>query len=127
MAFAGQNQATASLASPPPAAAGAANAPEGPREITNARGCTTGVLWPYFRDPGDCLTDAEREGGLVGVYGNSRLAGEPEPEGSNIVPLPAASGGGGGGPFGWFGRDQNDFGGGGLLEDNLLPPEQRNQ
>ena len=91
--------------------------------ITNERGCNTSLLWPYFRRPGDCLTDAEREAGLVGVYGNSRMVGEPEPDPSTVSPLPASSNSGG--IFGLFGRG-SDFGGGGLLDDNLLPAEQGN-
>ncbi len=100
-----------------------ASAPEVPA-ITNARGCNTSILWPYFRDPGDCLTDAEREGGLVGVYGNSRMAGEAETDPSTLSPLPSASESGG--IFGLFGSG-SEFGGGGLLDDNLLPAEQGNQ
>jgi len=88
---------------------------------TNARGCNTSILWPYFREPGDCLTDAEREAGMVGVYGATRMAGEPAPDPSTISPLPATSDSGG--IFGLFGSG-SDFGGGGLLDDNLLPAEQ---
>jgi hypothetical protein len=98
----------------------AAGAPLEGRTITNERGCNTSLLWPYFREPGDCLTDAEREAGMVGVYGNSRMAGEPEPDPSTLSPLPAASDSGG--IFGLFGSE-SDFGGGGLLDDNLLPAE----
>lgn len=103
---------------------------EGPRAITNERGCTTHLLWPYVRRPGDCLTDAEKEAGMTGVYGNSRMAGDttPEPEpvpgAPTVAPLPASSDSGG--LFGLFGSDPG-FGGGGLLDDNLLPPDQRNQ
>ena len=96
-----------------------ASTPERPA-ITNERGCNTSLLWPYFRDPGDCLTDAEREAGMVGVYGNSRMAGEAEPDPSTISPLPASSNSGG--IFNLF-DSESDFGGGGLLDDNLLPPE----
>jgi hypothetical protein len=101
-----------------------AGSPAGMPAITNERGCNTSLLWPYVRELGDCLTDAEREAGLVGVYGNSRMAGEPEPEPSTISPLPASSNSGG--IFGLFGRESN-FGGGGLLDDNLLPAEQGNE
>jgi hypothetical protein len=52
------------------------------------------------------------------------MAGEPEPEPSTISPLPASSNSGG--IFGLFGRESN-FGGGGLLDDNLLPAEQGNE
>ena len=100
----------------------------GPRVIADERGCNTHLLWPYVRRPGDCLTDAEREAGMVGVYGNSRMANgmepEPVPGAPNVAPLPASSGSGG--LFGLFGSDPG-FGGGGLLDDNLLPAEQRGQ
>jgi hypothetical protein len=101
---------------------------EGPRQITNERGCTTHLLWPYVRRPGDCLTDAEREAGMVGVYGGSRMASDPAPEpvpgAPTVAPLPAASGSGG--IFGLFDGDPQ-FGGGGLLDDNLLPQGQGGQ
>jgi hypothetical protein len=110
-----------------PGAAPAGGAPVGatPTEgpvITNERGCNTHLLWPYVRRPGDCLTDAERAAGMVGVYGNSRMAGQPEPEPSTASPLPAASSSGG--IFGLFGSE-TEFGGGGLLDDNLLPVGQQ--
>lgn len=101
----------------------AADQPLEGRTITNERGCNTSLLWPYVREPGDCLTDAERAAGMVGVYGNSRMPGEPEPEPSTISPLPARSGASWWNPF----AGQSNFGGGGLLDDNLLPPEQRGQ
>ncbi len=101
----------------------AAVLPPGGRTITNERGCNTGLLWPYFRDPGDCLTDAEREAGMVGVYGASTMAGEAEPDPSTISPLPTSSGASWWNPF----AGESDFGGGGLLDDNLLPPDQRGQ
>jgi hypothetical protein len=33
-----------------------------------AADCTKGLLWPYVRHPGDCLTDAEIQAGKTGVY-----------------------------------------------------------
>ena len=33
-----------------------------------AADCTKGMLWPYTRNPGDCLTDAEIKAGRIGVY-----------------------------------------------------------
>ena len=30
--------------------------------------CTKGMLWPYVRNPGDCLTDEEIKAGQHGVY-----------------------------------------------------------
>ena len=33
-----------------------------------AADCTKGLLWPYVRNPGDCLTDVEIQAGKTGVY-----------------------------------------------------------
>jgi hypothetical protein len=33
-----------------------------------AADCNKGMLWPYTRNPGDCLTDAEIKAGQSGVY-----------------------------------------------------------
>ena len=33
-----------------------------------AADCTRGMMWPYVRAPGDCLTDAEIKAGKTGVY-----------------------------------------------------------
>jgi len=33
-----------------------------------AASCSKGMLWPYVRNPGDCLTDAEITAGQTGVY-----------------------------------------------------------
>src|SRR6185436_13266357 len=33
-----------------------------------AASCGKGMLWPYVRNPGDCLTDAEVAAGARGVY-----------------------------------------------------------
>ena len=32
-------------------------------------GCTKGTLWPFKREPGDCLTADEKKAGKTGVYG----------------------------------------------------------
>jgi hypothetical protein len=32
-------------------------------------GCTKGTLWPFKREPGDCLTADEKKAGKPGVYG----------------------------------------------------------
>jgi hypothetical protein len=34
----------------------------------DAADCTKGMLWPYVRNSGDCLTDAEIQAGKTGVY-----------------------------------------------------------
>ena len=33
--------------------------------------CSKGILWPFMRKPGDCLTEKEREAGMTGAYGES--------------------------------------------------------
>jgi hypothetical protein len=33
-----------------------------------AADCSKGMLWPYTRNPGDCLTDVEIKAGQTGVY-----------------------------------------------------------
>jgi len=67
-----------------------------------ASGCGKGMLWPYVRQPGDCLTDDEIRAGQRGVYNgpvntNPDMSGvrvETPAESSGITgssgPLPAA-------------------------------------
>jgi len=38
------------------------------QEPAFAASCGKGMLWPYVRNPGDCLTDAELKAGQSGVY-----------------------------------------------------------
>ena len=33
--------------------------------------CSKGILWPFIRNAGDCLTEKEREAGMTGAYGES--------------------------------------------------------
>lgn len=33
--------------------------------------CTKGILWPFKREPGDCLTAGEKRSGQTGVYGGA--------------------------------------------------------
>src|SRR5260221_6838575 len=68
-----------------------------------AADCTKGMLWPYTRNPGDCLTDAEIKAGKTGVYSgpvNTNV------DVSNIKPdtstLSTPSSGGGGGSTGRY-------------------------
>lgn len=42
--------------------------PTGPAAAATVN-CTKGTLWPFSREPGDCLTDAEKKAGRTGVYG----------------------------------------------------------
>jgi hypothetical protein len=37
-------------------------------QSASAASCGKGMLWPYVRNPGDCLTDAEIAAGARGVY-----------------------------------------------------------
>jgi hypothetical protein len=38
------------------------------REGRTEVACNKGYLWPFVRDPGDCLTDEEKASGHTGVY-----------------------------------------------------------
>ena len=40
----------------------------GADQSASAASCGKGMLWPYVRNPGDCLTDAEVAAGARGVY-----------------------------------------------------------
>ena len=64
-----------------------------------AADCTKGLLWPYTRNPGDCLTDAEIKAGKTGVYSgpmNTNVdVGSIKPETS----VPSSGGGGSTGGF----------------------------
>ena len=46
--------------------------------------CNKGIFWPFVRNPGDCLTDAERRSGMSGIYRGSDVlqseTAEPGPE-----------------------------------------------
>jgi hypothetical protein len=33
--------------------------------------CNKGYFWPFYRSPGDCLTDIEKKNGRTGVYGGA--------------------------------------------------------
>jgi len=35
--------------------------------------CNKGILWPFKREPGDCLTAAEKRSGQTGVYGGAAV------------------------------------------------------
>ena len=35
--------------------------------------CNKGIFWPFVRDPGDCLTDAERRSGMSGTHRGSEV------------------------------------------------------
>src|SRR5262245_34577038 len=40
----------------------------GADQSASAASCNKGMLWPYVRNPGDCLTDGEIAAGARGVY-----------------------------------------------------------
>jgi len=48
-----------------------------------ASGCGKGMLWPYVRQPGDCLTDDEIKAGQRGVY-NGPLNTNPDMSGVRV-------------------------------------------
>ena len=45
---------------------------------TGAGGCNKSLFWPFVREPGDCLTDAERARGMTGTYRGNEVQQEPE-------------------------------------------------
>ena len=49
-------------------------------------GCSKGILWPFMRDAGDCLTEREREAGMTGVYGISDPDSDPDPDPDGALP-----------------------------------------
>lgn len=55
-----------------------------------AADCTKGLLWPYVRNPGDCLTDTEIQAGKTGVY-SGPVTGQVDV--STIKPPPQAKAG----------------------------------
>jgi hypothetical protein len=55
-----------------------------------ASGCGKGMLWPYVRQPGDCLTDDEIKAGQRGVY-NGPINTNPDMSNVKIETPPAAS------------------------------------
>jgi hypothetical protein len=56
-----------------------------------ASGCGKGMLWPYVRQPGDCLTDDEIRAGQRGVY-NGPVNTNPDMSGVRVE-TPAQSSG----------------------------------
>jgi hypothetical protein len=61
-----------------------------------AADCNKGMLWPYTRNPGDCLTDAEIKAGQTGVYAgpvNTNVdVSSIKPDSSAISPGSSVSG-----------------------------------
>ena len=53
-------QAGLRLAQTLPGAAGTAPGQYSGLAATNSATCRKGLLWPFVREPGDCLTDAEK-------------------------------------------------------------------
>ena len=74
-----------------------------------ASGCGKGMLWPYVRQPGDCLTDDEIRAGQKGVY-NGPVNTNPDMSNVKLDTPPAATsveGSSGGGLFsGILGRSR---------------------
>jgi hypothetical protein len=76
-----------SPASAPPAA----NVTSGERPMVSGAGftsppvraasgpCSKGWLWPFVRNPGDCLTDAEKSNGETGVYRSDQVVAGATP------------------------------------------------
>lgn len=64
--------------------------------------CKKGWLWPFVREPGDCLTDAEKGNGQAGVYRAEEVVASAAPAaGPGVTQVsaagPAGSGSAGGG------------------------------
>jgi hypothetical protein len=55
-----------------------------------AASCGKGMLWPYVRQPGDCLTDAEIQAGLRGVYNGTV---DTNPDVGAMAPVAPVQGG----------------------------------
>jgi len=53
------------------------------QEPAFAASCGKGMLWPYVRNPGDCLTDAELKAGQSGVY-NGTVNSNPDISGIRV-------------------------------------------
>jgi hypothetical protein len=53
--------------------------------------CNKGIFWPFVRDPGDCLTDAERRSGMSGTHRGSEVpqAETAEPASQSNAPDPS--------------------------------------
>ena len=76
-----------------------------------ASSCGKGMLWPYVRQPGDCLTDDENKAGQRGVY---QGAVATNPDMSNVkVETPPVNTVSGGSSGGLFSRIMGGGGGGG--------------
>lgn len=50
--------------------------------------CNKGLLWPFVRDPGDCLTTAERQTNKTGIYRGSEVT---QVSATNTTPAPNAT------------------------------------
>jgi hypothetical protein len=59
--------------------------------------CNKGAFWPFYREPGDCLTDQEKKEGHTGVYHGEAVVTQVNaatgtaPQAAGTVPLPTAT------------------------------------
>jgi hypothetical protein len=51
-------------------------------------GCTKGTLWPFKREPGDCLTADEKKAGKTGVYGGGPGLTQVSATNGAVAPAP---------------------------------------
>ena len=53
--------------------------------------CAKGWLWPFVRNPGDCLTNAERDNGQTGVYRADQVVASAAPAAAppSVTPVSA--------------------------------------
>jgi hypothetical protein len=58
---------------------------------TDDAACAKGWLWPFVRNPGDCLTNAEKGNGLTGVYRADQVVASAAPAAasSGVTPVSA--------------------------------------
>ena len=71
--YRGGEVAQVSASNAPAGNAGAGNPPAN-TPSSNAVSCNKGYLWPFLREPGDCLTATERQTNKTGVYRGGEVA-----------------------------------------------------
>jgi len=56
-----------------------------------AEQCRKGILWPFDREPGDCLTEKEKQEGQTGVYGGAAATQASLPATAPSATVPATA------------------------------------
>jgi hypothetical protein len=65
-----------------------------PPQRTDEAPCTKGWLWPFVRNPGDCLTDVERQSGKASVYRADQVVASAAPAAGPAITQASAPGSG---------------------------------